>query len=489
MDKTIQAYYTNSDTITNYMVDRLALSQSDSILEPSVGEGVFIENILNRIQDVNITTYDIDEYSYNVMNSKFSEFHNVEIKNSDTLLDVDLDLRASTNQGFSKIIGNPPYGAKYDLEYKKILNKKYQSIYAKDSYILFFLRCLSLLEESGKLVFIIPDTFLFLNLHRKFREILFNNFVIEEIAIFPSKWFPGISFAYSNLSIITVRNEKKGVQENVIKVYDTLTSDDEFNKIVEGVEVTHKLIPQKSILSQSNVNLHLNQEVENIINNSELTLGDLADCVTGIYTGDNKKYLKVRDVSVRNSKGYDVITDGDVFTGDANINGTDVPNSYIPLVKGSLKTSYHKPEVDWYIRWDKSAINDYHSFKKARFQNSDYYFKYGIATPMLKSKKVRACIMEDSVFDQSIVGIFPKKSSDLLFILALLNSTIVNDIIHSINPTVNNSANYLKRIPIPKINQFDRQQINKLVLGIVDNHEDNQLELDKLIDRLYDKLK
>ncbi|KAF1126175.1 hypothetical protein U5S90_10615 [Streptococcus agalactiae] len=40
---------------------------------------------------------------------------------------------------------------------------------------------------------------------------------------------------------------------------------------------------------------------------------------------------------------------------------------------------------------------------------SSYYFKYGIATPMLKSKKVRACLMEDSVFDQSIVGIFPKK--------------------------------------------------------------------------------
>ncbi|MGV3205652.1 hypothetical protein HO483_07005 [Streptococcus suis] len=107
---------------------------------------------------------------------------------------------------------------------------------------------------------------------------------------------------------------------------------------------------------------------------------------------------------------------------------------------------------------------------------------------MLKSKKVRACLIEDSVFDQSIVGIFPKKSSDLLFILALLNSAIVNEIIHSINPTVNNSANYLKRIPIPKINEIDRQQLNKLVLGIVDNHEDNQRELDELFDRLYAKL-
>nr|ACA42498.1 truncated transposase A [Streptococcus dysgalactiae subsp. equisimilis] len=64
-----------------------------------------------------------------------------------------------------------------------------------------------------------------------------------------------------------------------------------------------------------------------------------------------------------------------------------------------------------------------------------------------------------------------------------------NEIIHSINQTVNNSANYLKRIPIPKINEIERQQLNKLVLGIVDNHEDNQRELDELFDRLYAKLR
>lgn len=71
------------------------------------------------------------------------------------------------------------------------------------------------------------------------------------------------------------------------------------------------------------------------------------------------------------------------------------------------------------------------------FQNCSFYFKKGIAIPMLKSKKIKAALMENKVFHQSIVGIFPKNDDDIFFLLALLNSSIVNDIIHNINPTVN----------------------------------------------------
>ena len=47
MKEIYQAYYTNSDIITDYMISRLELKSSDTILEPSVGEGVFIDKILD----------------------------------------------------------------------------------------------------------------------------------------------------------------------------------------------------------------------------------------------------------------------------------------------------------------------------------------------------------------------------------------------------------------------------------------------------------
>lgn len=66
---------------------------------------------------------------------------------------------------------------------------------------------------------------------------------------------------------------------------------------------------------------------------------------------------------------------------------------------------------------------------------------------MVKASTVRAFLMTDRVFDQSIVGIFPKDSSILYYLLALMNSDTINDLVHAINPTANNSSNYIKQLP------------------------------------------
>ena len=55
--------------------------------------------------------------------------------------------------------------------------------------------------------------------------------------------------------------------------------------------------------------------------------------------------------------------------------------------------------------------------------------------------------MKNHVFDQSIVGIFPKDNAKIYYLLALMNSDVINDLIHAINPTANNSSNYIKQIP------------------------------------------
>ena len=138
-----------------------------------------------------------------------------------------------------------------------------------------------------------------------------------------------------------------------------------------------------------------------------------------------------------------------------------------------------------FINWSKEAIWHYNNDKRARFQNSSYYFRTGIAVPMLKSKKVKAAIINGKVFDQSIVGVFPKDNSNIYFLLALLDSDIVNKIIHNINPTVNNSANYLKRIPIPNYSRNEFNKISELAYNLVHYKEENNDILDFMINELY----
>lgn len=480
MNKIYQAYYTNSTYIKNYMISKLNLTRFDKVLEPCVGEGAFVDKILEINSNQNLTLYDIDDYAIDVVKQKYLNKLNVKINLANTLLNEKLDFC-----NFDKIIGNPPYGAKMSQKEKKEIGLKYSDIYSKDSYVLFFYRCLTLLKEYGKIVFLIPDTFLYLNFHKKFRKFLFSKFCVEEIVIFPSKLFPGISFSYGNLSIITVKNNKKLIKSNVIKIYDSIKKENDFNNIKSFIP---KTIPQVDILAEKNYNIHLNTELTAKLTNIKLFLGDIAACVTGIYTGNNKEFIKVKSNNVRNSKNYQLINPNKINYSKTDIEGIDEKNCFIPLIKGSNKKRFHQPTDEWFINWSKEAVYHYNNDKKARFQNSKYYFQKGIAIPKLKSKIIKAAIMENRIFDQSIVGIFPKNYKDIYFILGILNSNIVNDIIHNINPTVNNSANYLKQIPIPVCNCKQKKEITNLVKGILYNNEENELKLNKIIEKLYFQL-
>ena len=75
---------------------------------------------------------------------------------------------------------------------------------------------------------------------------------------------------------------------------------------------------------------------------------------------------------------------------------------------------------------------------------------------MVASGRITGALLECRLFDQGIVAIFPHDKSHLLFLLGFFNSAIASDLVRQVNPTANNSANYIKRIPmvIPTISEL-----------------------------------
>ena len=75
-----------------------------------------------------------------------------------------------------------------------------------------------------------------------------------------------------------------------------------------------------------------------------------------------------------------------------------------------------------------------------------------------------------------------------------MNSTIVNELIHIINPTANNSANYVKQIPYIEPNdKTEMNSISNMVKSLLEyensgNFEEAdalQTKIDSMIEKVY----
>lgn len=492
MDKIYQSYYTESADIVKYMVDSLDITDGCVILEPCAGSGVFIDAILSENKSFSLDAYEMNDDAVKLLRRKYSGQPHITIHQSDTLLDQNLLYRIDTNIGFDRIIANPPYGAFQDLDKRRTLKKIYGDLYVKDTYAVFLYQALKLLNVNGRLVFIMPDTYMSLNLHRKLRELLVNTVCIESICLFPSKFFPGVNFGYSKLSILTAYKPSTlyEIDNNTIKITNGYRSVNELNN-GEGATTIH--MSQKQVKENKNFSIFVTQKhvMTNLLRTHITTLQDVSDCVTGFYSGNDKKYIRRRSHINRGRGRYAEIDESQIYTqsGQVDVSGIDYEKYYIPIVKGG-NSRFFKPN-EWFINWSREAVHEYRTSPKARFQNSKYYFRQGIAIPMVSSSSITSSLLDNRLFDQSIVGVFPHEDSMIYFLLGLFNSSIGNSLVRLINPTANNSANYLKLVPIVLPCKETHDQIDSVVNRLIEDVRQTGIYSHcdyKLMDSLYNDL-
>lgn len=490
---TYQAYYTKSAPILSYMTKMLHFEENDNVLEPCGGDGVFVDKILEIQPNIKINVFELNPNAIDELRVKYTLKSNISIKETDTLLDSAI---ISCSEKYEKIIGNPPYGARNDEKKKDILNQLYPNLYTKESYTLFLYACIRCLKENGELCFIVPDTFLSLHRHVSVRKYILTNTRIKELALFPSSFFPGVNFGYANLCIITLVKSTNITDNlaNTISVRTHFKSVDELDNENCGIQ---KYITQKSVYESVGSAFMFNStnEITELVNNSSLyKIGDIASCVTGFYSGNDKKYLHPINGNIKNAKRYILANSENIHTSiltqEEKISGISSNDYLVPIVKGG-NIEYIKPN-HWFMDWSSQAIKEYKDSKKCRFQNSDFYFKNGIGIPMIRSTKLTGALIEGRLFDQSIVGIFPKDTNWVYYLLGFFNSSICTDIINAINPSTNNSANYIKKIPFIVPNNETRLRVETLVTKIVEclkSGENNTVsykeELDTIFSNLY----
>lgn len=491
-----QAFYTTDNYIISYMVGLLQCNEGMSILEPCAGEGAFIEG-LKTISDVfNITAYEINHESVSILQSKYSDTSSIQIKQEDFLLPFQLSFNK-----FDRVIANPPYGAYQSPEKRKQLKNDYPQLYAKETYGLFLIKAMELLKDNGRLVFIMPDTYLTLHMHEGLRKELLRKYEIESIVLFPSNFFPKVNFGYAGLSIISIVN-KPPSKSYSFPIYNGLSTSEELPDLLTAkrkkYEQARLRYSQLSNNPSSAFFLPLKRWINSALNLKGMKVGDICSVVTGFYSGNDGKYLRRSSSITRGVKKYALIDNDKVCNDDLSIkpplDGLNSASCWVPIVKGGNKRFYKNSE--WFMNWSKEAIYDYKVLnkKRARFQNSQYYFHQGIGVPMVSSSSITGSLIDGRLFDQSIVGVFPKKEYKNLtyFFLGFFNSSVCNELIRTINASTNNSANYIKKIPVIMPNEIILNQITNEVKRILNLSrqssiiDDDLIQLNKYYDGLYD---
>lgn len=445
--------YFTPKVVADFMLGLADISANSKILEPSCGEGVFLE-ILQQKGYKNLTAYEIDQ-------DLATEFPFVRYESF---------VSANIDDKFDLIVGNPPYirwknledELKSELSLNPIWNKYFNSLC--DYLYIFILKSIELLNENGQLIFICPEYWMNTTHSVTLRNYMVQHGYFEEIYHFNETPI----FDKVTVSIVIfkfVKSKQKSEKIKVAKFYanQKLTSETLENlqnqvpfKDAEYLQVSQFKTNERWLLQSDEVREEL-QILETVCkkqNPTSLlsffdeektefhTIGEICDIGNGLVSGLDKAFqvnghelnsaeksatinvVKAKDLTpffAESITKYIFINDGL----EENEFQKTYPNFYLHFqkYKSDLEKRYqYNRKINY---WEWVFLRNFNLFKKEekrifvpckeRISNKDYF---------------RFALVESGTFPtQDVTAIFrkPETKESIEYILAYLNQPIIFD--------------------------------------------------------------
>lgn len=404
------SYYTPKK-ITLDMTKDLDFSDGQTFLDPCCGSGAFLLSLEN-VNPNQIYGIDIDKIA--VMISKINlilKYRGIEF--NPNIFNIDFLSEFKSDQKFSYIITNPPWGS--------VTNKGYipKEIKSGESFSCFIIKSLELSKEFGILRFLLPTSILNIKLHKDIRQVLLHDYNLSKIKLYDNV-FTGVTTKYLNLEII---NERKKDFLTITDNYGTLIQDKSFFDFTQNSIITNFSKNSKNIL------MKIKKNGKFYLDNSVWALG--------IVTGDNKGKLS-----------------------DVQFNGFE------PIFTGKELNKYTLKEPKKYIKFDK---NSFQQVAKEEYYRADEKLVY----KFVSNKLVFAYDNNQNLFLNSANILIPNiPNMSIKTILAYLNSEVFSYYYKSLFDDIKILKGNLSEIPFPEISKETDEKISKMVDNILNNKSD-----------------
>ncbi|MFA5501868.1 MAG: class I SAM-dependent methyltransferase [Sulfurovaceae bacterium] len=261
-------------------------SSDYEILEPSCGDGVFLEQLKkNNHEFKSVTAIEFDK-------TEVEKAAKIKLEGK-TVISSDFHLYCNeTTEKFDLVVGNPPYirFQYFDKEQQNEADKIFKKAglkYSKltNAWVSFVVGSSLLLKEKGKIGFVIPAELLQVSYAKQLREFLAYSYNKINIISFKKLVFPDIQ-----QEVILLLCERNGSDSHLIEHLELQDASD-----LEKLDVNKLKSPSKKIDTQANkwTYYFLEQEeidfLEKLKHNTKLnSIKKYARNEVGITTGKNK---------------------------------------------------------------------------------------------------------------------------------------------------------------------------------------------------------
>ena len=280
--------------------------QIKNVLEPSCGDGVFLDAMNNTDiidQFDTITAIEIEDDEAIKVQNRYESKKNLRVINQD-FFDY---YEEYSDEKFDLILGNPPY-IRYQYleeEQRALLSDILTSQGMKankliNAWVGFMVACVNMLSEQGKIAFVIPAEILQVVYAEDLRLFLSNN--LSKISIIT---FEELVFSDIEQEVVVFIGEK-GEEEKGIRIIELNNLDDlkDFDINSNGFQKLQHVHEKWTKYFTTDKENELVSEIRN--NNLFQKLSDCALINVGITTGNNK-YFSVDKNTVEKYELYSVV--------------------------------------------------------------------------------------------------------------------------------------------------------------------------------------
>ena len=303
------------------------------------------------------------------------------------------------NGGFDIVIGNPPYGAKFSKEEKKLLAKNFPTVPDYESYYYFIELSLNLLKSNGILAYINPNMFMANNFARDFRKTLLTSFKIIKV---------------DDLSNINVFESAKVRTCIIIFKKNCLkdSSEIEFNipsLNMRGYQITSTKVLNIDILENNLDNwlnlFYISPEILLILNKIKqysLPLKEISEVSQGLIPYD--KYRGHSEEIIKNRVWHSEFKKDDTYKKE---------------LKGADVTKYN-------IQWNGKLWISYGEWLAAP-RKPEFFKTPRILIREITNPNILACYTEEEYYNTpSIINVINIKKYSVKYVLGILNSKLLS---------------------------------------------------------------